>query len=301
MSVVYKGRFAPTPSGPAHPGTLLTAVASYLQARAMQGQWHIRIDDIDPPRELPGAASSMLATLENYGLYWDGPVVYQSQRLDAYQDALQQLRQQGDVFECSCSRKKVSKSAEHGPNGMIYPGTCRQGFQSHHNPFSIRLKTSDEEITVVDSIQGRYQLNILHDVGDFVIRRADGTSSYHLATVVDDALDGFTEIVRGKDLLSITPQQILLQQKLQRPTPGYAHLPLLVDAQGNKFSKHTGTYHLNSIPVHKVLEVIFPALGLKADTDVLMAQNEQRWQWAVEHWNIRHVPATNTRVESPLF
>jgi len=265
----------------------------------MHGEWHVRVDDIDPPREVPGAADSILQTLENYGLHWDGPLVYQSQRLEAYQDALQQLGRQGDIFECSCSRKDISNAnAKCGPNGMIYPGTCRQTIANSSKPLSIRLGTHDKVITVADRIQGDFSLNILNDVGDFVIRRADGLDAYHLATVVDDALDGFTEIVRGKDLLGITPQQIFLQQLLQLPTPGYAHLPLLVDAEGNKFSKRTGACALDNMPISRALEIIFAALGLEVDDDILMAPNEQRWQWAIDHWDMTHVPTTDLTVET---
>lgn len=287
---IYKGRFAPTPSGPAHLGTILAAIGSYLQARSMGGEWHIRIDDIDPPREVAGAADSILATLEKYGLEWDGAVVYQSQRHAAYETALQRLISSGQAYPCGCSRKDIESVAKAGPNGMIYPGTCRDGLSADKQPRAVRLRTEDQAITVADRVQGDYTLHIEQEVGDFVIRRADGLYAYHLATVVDDALDGFTEIVRGQDLLSITPQQIYLQQKLGYPTPDYMHLPLLVDANNKKLCKRFGAAAVDDMPQATVLGLIFSSLGLPVDDDILQTDHETRWQWAVSQWNLSTIP-----------
>lgn len=290
MSVTtYKGRFAPTPSGPAHLGTLFAALASYLQAQAMQGEWHVRIDDIDPPREVPGAADSILATLENFGLNWDGPVVYQSQRRDAYEEALQQLQQQGDSFECSCSRKQISQQARIGPNGMIYPGTCRQGVTDDTRPRSVRLATHDHSITVEDRLQGNYSLHMQTDVGDFVIRRSDGLIAYHLATVVDDALDAFTEVVRGKDQLSLTPMHIELQRRLGLPTPGYAHLPLITNSQGVKLGKSTWAAPVDSLPAKEVWRTLLQGLQLQPEEALLEEAAETILQWAVSRWQLDRV------------
>lgn len=291
MTSNYKGRFAPTPSGPAHLGTLLAAVGSYLQAQANQGEWHVRIDDADPPREVQGAADSILRTLENYGLTWDGPVVYQSQRLEAYQDALQQLIQQGDTFECSCSRKDISAIAQSGPNGMIYPGTCRNSIHDLEKPRAVRLQSQDNLIIVKDKIQGNYSLNMKQDVGDFIIRRADGLFAYHLATVVDDALDGFTEIVRGKDQLSLTPLHIYLQQQLGMTTPDYAHLPLLTNKQGEKLGKSAKAAAIDTLPFQDVWKTIFNALGLSPDDDLLSENPNTILLWAVEEWDLLQVSA----------
>lgn len=290
MSIVYKGRFAPTPSGPAHLGTLLAAIGSYLQAHAMQGEWHVRIDDVDPPREVPGAADSLLKTLEIYGLNWHGDVVYQSQRLDAYQDALEQLIKQGDTFECSCSRKDIKTIAKHGPLGMIYPGTCRDGVQDADKPRSIRLRTQDKTITVQDKIQGDYPLNMQSDVGDFIIHRADGLFAYHLSTVVDDGLDGFTEIVRGKDQLNLTPLHIDLQQRLGLPTPAYAHLPLLVNTQGEKLGKSTCAIAVDAMAREDVWRTILAILGLDPDNALLSEASETILQWAIGEWDLLQVP-----------
>jgi glutamyl-Q tRNA(Asp) synthetase len=286
MNITYKGRFAPTPSGPAHLGTLFAALASYLQAHAMQGEWHVRVDDIDPPREVAGAADSILRTLENFSLHWDGPVVYQSKRQDAYEDALQQLADQGDIFVCSCSRKQISQQARQGANGMIYPGTCRAAVTDRTKPLSIRLLTHDQQITVKDRLQGSYRLNMQQDVGDFVIRRADGLIAYHLATVVDDALDNFTEIVRGKDQLSLTPLHIDLQQRLDLPTPDYAHLPLLINEQGIKLGKSTWADPVDKLPPADVWKNLFSALKLTPENDLFGEPAETILQWAINRWQL---------------
>lgn len=293
MNMPYKGRFAPTPSGPAHLGTMLAAVGSYLQAKANNGQWHVRIDDIDPPREAPGAADSILWTLENFGLYWDGPVVYQSQRGDAYHEALEKLAREEATFACTCSRKMLSETARRGPNGMIYPGTCRNGHHHNARQKSIRLLTEDTVITVPDLIQGDYALNMANDIGDFVIRRADELFSYHLATVVDDALDGFTEIVRGKDQLSLTPQHVYMQQLLGVTTPRYAHLPLLIDSQGNKLAKSSNASAVDAMSQADVWSIVLGALGLEAEEALLQEPPAQILQWAFEQWDLFAIDATD--------
>ena len=293
----YKGRFAPTPSGPAHLGTMLAAVGSYLQARANNGHWHVRIDDIDPPREVPGAADSILRTLENFGLYWDGPVIYQSQRHDAYEQALEQLTNGGITFECSCSRKDLSASARHGPNGMIYPGTCRTGHARDAAQTSTRIIAEDIDVMVRDTVQGEYSLNIANDIGDFVIRRADYLFSYHLATVVDDALDAYSEIVRGKDQLSLTPQHIYLQQKLNVATPRYAHLPLLTDSQGNKLAKSSNAAPVDAMAPPDVWSIILASLGLQADDGLLLEQPSTILGWATGQWDLFAIDAKDKIVE----
>ena len=297
-SKFYKGRFAPTPSGPAHLGTMLAAIGSYLQARFSEGEWHIRIDDIDSPREVPGSACSILHTLEFYGLHWDGPIVYQSRRHNCYQAALHKLQSEHLAYDCGCSRKETEAIAGTGPNGMIYPGTCRNGLPEGKSARAVRLLTENRPIIFSDRIQGEYRLNIEQQVGDYVIRRADGLYAYHLATVVDDALDGFTEIVRGQDLLSSTPQQIYLQRQLGYPTPDYAHLPLLIDQQGQKLCKRSGAKAVDEMIRSDVLKIIFNALGLPVDKEILNSTNEILWAWAIKQWNIRNVTAAVTRLVS---
>ncbi len=294
----YKGRFAPSPSGPAHQGTMLAAIGSYLQARSKQGEWHVRIDNIDPPREIPGSADSMLCTLESYGLHWDGPIVYQSQCQDRYRDALHELKLNNLIYDCGCSRREIESVAKIGPNGMVYPGICRNGLAKGKSARAIRLLTESCLIMLTDQIQGEYSLNIEREVGDYVIRRADGPYAYHLATVVDDALDGFTEIVRGRDLLGITPQQIYLQLQLGYVTPDYAHLPLIVDSQGRKLCKHSEAQAVDDLAKNDVLKDIFDALGLPVETEILNSPNEILWAWAIDQWNINNV--TNTEIKSTI-
>lgn len=301
MSKIYKGRFAPTPSGPAHPGTLLAAIGSFLQARANGGEWHIRIDDIDPPREVAGAADSILHTLENYGLFWDGPVVYQSQRHELYEAALHDLAKNETSYPCACSRREIEAIAIKGPNGAIYPGTCRNGVPAGKQARSVRLRVEDKNISMVDVIQGHYRLNLAQAVGDFIIRRSDGLYAYHLATVVDDAHDGFNEIVRGADLLSITPQQIWLQQQLGYSTPEYAHLPMLIDARARKLSKRFAATAVDKLDRRKLLKIIFKALGLSTSEALLAEPLPMLWQEMVKQWDIRKVPAEALKVDEELY
>lgn len=289
----YKGRFAPTPSGPAHLGTLLAAMGSFLQARSQGGQWHVRIDDIDPPRVTPGAADSILKTLERYGLHWDGAVVYQSQRLEEYQTALDRLIEQNDVFDCACSRKDIDKIAAKGPNGSIYPGTCRDGLGQGQSARAIRLRSKAIDISVNDLVQGKFTLNIRNDVGDYVVRRADGLFAYHLATVVDDGLDAFTEIVRGQDLLTITPQQIYLQKRLDIAMPGYAHLPLLVGENGKKISKRFGAQPVDEMDQPSVYRLILGSLGLPPPTSLNLDNAGETLDWAIENWDLSAVSAAD--------
>lgn len=282
----YKGRFAPTPSGPMHLGTLLAALGSFLQARSQNGIWHVRIDDIDPPRETPGAADSILRTLEHYRLHWDGAVVYQSQRLEEYQTALDRLIEQNDVFDCACSRKDIDKIATKGPNGSIYPGTCRNGLGQGQSARAIRLRSKAIDITVNDLVQGIFTLNIRNDVGDYIVRRADGLFAYHLATVVDDGLDNYTEIVRGQDLLSITPQQIYLQQLLGLPAPTYAHLPLLISENSKKLSKRFAATPVDDMDMAAVFKTILNTLGLQPPPALDLCNSKETLTWAIENWDL---------------
>lgn len=289
MSVTYKGRFAPTPSGPAHLGTMLAALGSFLQARASQGEWHVRIDDLDPPRVVPGAADSILRTLEGYGLHWNAGIVYQSRRLDVYQQALQQLIDRHEAYECSCSRRQIENIARKGRNGMIYPGTCRPGCDDSSPQKSVRLRTHDVVITVDDAIQPKLSVNMEKDIGDFVIRRADELFAYHLATVVDDAMDAFTQIVRGKDQLYLTPQHIYLQQRLGLDTPQYAHLPLLTNAHGEKLAKSSHAMAADDLPQDDVWAILLNSLNLHPAPELLKEKPEIILGWATSEWNLLQV------------
>jgi glutamyl-Q tRNA(Asp) synthetase len=230
----YIGRFAPSPTGPLHFGSLLTALASWCDARAAKGQWLLRIEDVDVVRTQEGAADHIIRTLEHYGLWWDGEIVYQSQRTEHYQAALQQLQQQDDVFWCTCSRSELAQT-----QSAIYTGHCRAHHQ-YRSQAAARIRVNERIIDFDDGVFGHISENIAETVGDFVIFRRDGLFAYQLAVVVDDAEQGITHIVRGADLLDNTSRQIYLQQRLNLTTPTYAHIPLVVNDKGEKLSKQTG-------------------------------------------------------------
>jgi glutamyl-Q tRNA(Asp) synthetase len=235
------GRFAPSPTGPLHFGSLVAAVGSYCLARRAGGRWLLRMDDLDRPRVVPGAAEEILHTLEALGFAWDGPVVWQSGRGEAYGAALERLRQQGQLYDCACSRREILASAPHpGEEGPVYPGTCRQGLPAGRAPRAVRIRVPDREILFADGVFGRQAQNLAQEVGDFVLRRADGMYAYQLAVVVDDAASGVNQVVRGADLLGSTPRQIFLLESLGLPVPAYLHLPLVLNADGSKLSKRHG-------------------------------------------------------------
>ena len=236
---MYAGRFAPSPSGPLHFGSLVAALASWLDARAARGRWLVRIEDLDAPRTQPGAADEILRTLARLGLHWDGEVLYQSRRTGLYRKALERLRDQ--TYWCSCSRREIADSSLGlaADGAQIYPGTCRGGVAPGKTPRALRLKAAGS-VEFIDRVQGRQAQILERDVGDFVLERADGQFAYQLAVVVDDDAQGITDVVRGADLLDSTPRQIHLQRRLGVPTPRYAHLPLLRDAGGAKFGKSLG-------------------------------------------------------------
>jgi glutamyl-Q tRNA(Asp) synthetase len=244
------GRFAPSPTGPLHFGSLVAAVGSYLFARHSGGRWLLRIDDLDTPRVVPGVADDMLRTLERLGFWWDGEVVWQSQRLDVYREAVDRLVRQGSAYSCGCSRAEIVRiaSAPHGDGGLIYPGLCREGLPNGKAARAIRVRVPDEVIAFRDAVMGVYRQNPAAECGDFVVQRADGPFAYHLAAVVDDAGAGVNQVVRGADLLDSTPRQILLQRLLGHPTPGYAHLPLVTNPDGSKLSKRDNAVSLAAGP-----------------------------------------------------
>lgn len=225
----YRGRFAPSPTGPLHLGSLVAALGSWLCARQAGGQWLVRIEDIDPPRAVAGASQQQLATLHAFGLHPDGPVLYQSQRDAAYQIALEQLIRSGHAFPCPCSRRDLEATAG------LHTGPCVPA--RLERPVAIRLRAPEAPVSFIDRLQGFVAQSLRTDVGDVVLRRADGYWAYQLAVVVDDAEQGITDIVRGADLLDSTPRQIWLQRCLGLPTPNYLHLPVVCDAQGRKLSK----------------------------------------------------------------
>ena len=280
MSVI--GRFAPSPTGPLHFGSVVAAVASYLQAKSQYGQWLVRIDDIDPPREQSGACASILKTLEFLGLHWDGEVLFQRHRQDAYQEALDLLFDKKLIYRCICSRKQLQ--------GNAYPGTCRLKEHSSEQQHALRIITNQTPVNFNDGIQGHLQQNLETDIGDFIVRRADDLIAYHIAVVVDDAWQGITEIVRGADLLDVTPRQIYLQRILNYPTPAYAHIPAAVDADGKKLSKQHHAQPVDDIQPAFTLFSALNFLGQQPDEGLLQENVEEIIRWGVKHWSMEKIP-----------
>lgn len=255
------GRFAPSPTGSLHLGSLAAAVASWLYARAASGRWLVRIEDIDTPRVVPGSAQEILAALRRYGLEWDGEVVWQSQRTARYEEALQRLRASGLVYDCACSRADLQRAAS-APLGAeaVYPGTCRNGLPPGKSARAIRFRAPDETIAFDDLLRGRVEENVARQTGDFVVRRADGLFAYQLAVVVDDAEQGVTQVVRGVDLLDSTARQIALQRALGYSTPEYAHIPLVTNPDDTKLGKRDGALPLPTLDDARVRETLSAAL-----------------------------------------
>ena len=291
---MYIGRFAPSPTGLLHIGSLLTAVASYADARVHQGKWLVRIEDLDPPREMPGAAADILRTLEAFGFEWDGEVAYQSRRYGLYQDTLDRLKAAGLVYPCYCSRKDWQAAATQGADGFVYNGRCRvpqQRPDTQNKTPAWRIQVPNRVIGFSDGIVGHYAQNLAHDIGDFVLLRADGYWAYQLAVVADDADQGITHIVRGQDLLVSTPRQIYLQQCLGVPTPSYAHLPLLTNNQGQKWSKQTLAPALDLNQKEQLLRQVLTYLNLPEAPAVNRPQ--ELLDWAVAHWQMSKIPKSS--------
>jgi glutamyl-Q tRNA(Asp) synthetase len=287
----YRGRFAPSPTGPLHFGSLVAAIGSYLQARHHGGSWRVRIEDLDPPREMPGTADAILRTLEQYGFEWDGTVLYQSSRHEAYREALEQLRRDGRSYRCNCSRKQISEEAQRlGLPAGVYPGSCRTSAISGHQPHAIRLLCPEAKISFTDRIQGHFSQRLEQEVGDFVLRRADGLFAYQLAVVVDDAYQGITEVVRGSDLLDNTPRQIALQQALGLNSPDYLHLPVVLNSEGQKLSKQSFAPALDNAQPLPVLWQGLAFLGQRPIPELLQGDINALWRWAIEHWHSEYIP-----------
>ena len=286
----YIGRFAPSPTGLLHIGSLLTALASYADARAQGGRWLVRMEDLDPPREMAGAADDILRTLEAFGFEWDGGVAYQSRRYDLYHEALGRLKAKGLVYPCDCSRKDWQAVARAGADGFVYNGCCAglDPQRALHKTPAWRVRVPDEIIGFDDAVVGHYAQNLAHDIGDFVLLRADGFWAYQLAVVADDAAQGITHIVRGQDLLVSTPRQLWLQRALDAPEPHYAHLPLLVNGAGQKWSKQTLAPALDLGAREALLRQVMAYLKLPAAPEV--GRPQDLLAWAVRHWDMAKVP-----------
>ena len=287
---MYIGRFAPSPTGLLHIGSLLTALASYADARAHGGRWLVRMEDLDPPREMAGAADDILRTLEAFGFEWDGGVAYQSRRYDLYHEALGRLKAKGLVYPCDCSRKDWQAVARAGADGFVYNGCCAglDPQRALHKTPAWRVRVPDEIIGFDDAVVGHYAQNLAHDIGDFGLLRADGFWAYQLAVVADDAAQGITHIVRGQDLLVSTPRQLWLQRALDTPEPHYAHLPLLVNGAGQKWSKQTLAPALDLGAREALLRQVMAYLKLPAAPEV--GRPQDLLAWAVRHWDMAKVP-----------
>lgn len=291
MSAPYRGRFAPTPSGPLHFGSLVAAAGSFLEARARAGQWHLRIDDLDAPRVAPGAIDAILRCLERCGLYWDEPVVFQSAHLPAYHAALHELRQRRAVFACACSRTDIEATGLRGNAGPIYPGTCREGLPPGRRARAWRLRVEHGAVDLHDEVLGHQRIDVEAQGGDFTLYRADGVYSFHLASAVDELELGITDVVRGSDLLESSARQIYLLRMLGRAAPRYVHLPVAVDASGLKLSKQTGAQPVDDAQPVRTLCGVLRFLGQTVPQEVAEASLEDFWRWAIANWDLRRVAA----------
>ncbi|MHB8622226.1 MAG: tRNA glutamyl-Q(34) synthetase GluQRS [Sulfuricaulis sp.] len=289
-SLCYRGRFAPSPTGPLHFGSMVAAAGSFLQAKSRGGAWLVRMEDLDPPRIMPGAADEILRTLAAFGLLWDGEVVYQSRRQTAYATALGTLAAQDALYPCACSRREIADSSVSGVDGPVYPGTCRAGIPPSRVPRAWRVKVNQREIEFVDAVQGRIVRDLAMDSGDFVVRRADGYFAYQLAVVVDDAEQGITEVVRGADLIESTPRQMHLQDLLNLPTPDYLHLPVALSRQHGKLSKQTYAAPADAANPLPLLFQVLCFLNQQPPRELLDGSVADFWRWAVTHWNLERVP-----------
>lgn len=282
----YRGRFAPSPTGPLHIGSLYTAVASFIDARAHNGQWLLRIDDLDPLRCKSEHASQILKTLEQYALYWDEDVFYQQTRYPDYQYALDNLRDQSLVYPCRCSRKELEK--RHINKG-IYDAYCFKHPPSSQQASAMRIKLLSDSISFNDQVQGPITQSLKSDVGDFIIYRKDKIASYHLAVALDDAEQRITHIVRGHDLLDSTARQIYLQQQLHLSQPNYAHIPVLSDINGDKLSKRTGAEDVALLGVNHTLIKILGYLNFQPPAELVTYTGSEILDWAINHWSMANI------------
>lgn len=292
MNPRYRGRFAPSPTGPLHFGSLVAALASWLDARAAGGEWLVRIEDVDETRTVPGAGREILAQLAAFGLARDGEVVWQSRRKALYEEALARLAGQGLVYRCRCSRREVADSAAPGPEGLVYPGTCRALALDADTPGADRMRAEGGTIELTDRVQGRIAQDVAREIGDFVLKRRDGLHAYQLAVVVDDALQGVTDVVRGGDLLASTPRQVLLQRRLGYPTPRYLHVPVATDERGEKLSKQ----HLASpVEAGRATEGLDAALEFLGQEKVAARDPAGILAVAAARWDPSRIPVGMTR------
>ncbi|WP_277373951.1 tRNA glutamyl-Q(34) synthetase GluQRS [Pseudomonas sp. AA-38] len=292
-NTAYIGRFAPTPSGYLHFGSLVAALASYLDARAVGGRWLLRMEDLDPPREMPGAQDAILRTLETYGFEWDGTLVRQSERHAEYAAVIARLFAQGLAYACVCSRKQLEGYAG------IYPGFCRNACHADEDA-AIRLRVPELEYRFNDRVQGEFGQHLGREVGDFVIRRRDGLFAYQLAVVLDDAWQGVTDVVRGADLLDSTPRQLYLQELLGLPQPRYLHVPLIIQPDGHKLGKSYRSPPLAADEAGPLLLRALRALGQQPPAELQGAAPAELLAWGSAHWDASRIPRSRTLAEAQL-
>lgn len=283
-----RGRFAPSPTGELHFGSIVAAVASFLDARSRGDEWLVRIDDIDAPRIASGAIAAILRELERLGLHWDGEIVYQSARTELYAEALEALRAGGHCFPCACTRREVG--------GRVYPGTCREGVPAGRTARSVRVRAGTGTIGIEDLVQGSCRKDLERDIGDFIVHRADGVFAYHLATAFDDTEQEVTRVVRGADLLLSTLRQIFVQDLLSRRRPEYAHVPVATNRRGEKLGKRTRAPPTRLRPASLVACDALRFLAHPPPAELAGAPPEELWSWALGEWKLARVPRVAARV-----
>jgi glutamyl-Q tRNA(Asp) synthetase len=286
----YRGRFAPSPTGELHFGSLVAAVASFVDARQHDGCWLVRIDDVDQTRTVPGAETSILNTLERFGMHSDEPPIRQSDRTVRYRDALHRLQDKNLVYRCTCSRKTIATIARAGREGPIYPGTCRRSPPGDNGPAAWRFHVEHDPIRFTDRVFGEISQDLADDIGDFVVYRVDGFCAYQLAVVIDDADQDITHVVRGADLLWSTPRQLALQRSLDLPPPRYTHIPLVYDEEGRKLSKRDAAHPVDP---SRPLEALIAAWRHLGQTEPPRDLHDcgEFWQFAVSHWSVDRIAA----------
>jgi glutamyl-Q tRNA(Asp) synthetase len=280
------GRFAPTPSGALHFGSLLAALASFLDARQRHGHWLVRMEDLDQPRNKPGAQDQILQALTAHGMHWDGPVQIQSQHQKSYQEQINHWIDQGLAYYCDCSRKDLI--AYKG----VYPGTCRGRHLPPAADHAVRVRVTDEPVVFTDRLQGKISQRLESEIGDFVVRRRDGIIAYQLAVVMDDIAQGVTDIVRGADLLESTPRQLWLYQLLQTPVPAYLHIPLMMTRRGQKLSKRLGSAPIHPQAASSSLFAALNVLNQQPPATLQKATVAELIAWGLEHWQPMQLPPT---------
>lgn len=283
----YIGRFAPSPTGPLHFGSLVAAVASYCDAKANQGKWLLRIENVDTTREVTGATEAIIDCLAAYGFVWDSEILVQDQRSDIYQRYLNQLIDKEFAYPCTCTRKQIAEmKPKTGIEGFIYPGTCLQKPPTTQN-CAWRMQLNQTRITFNDRMAGTVRHDMPNDIGDFILKRADGIYSYHLAVVIDDALQGITHVVRGEDLLHSTSRQLTLQKALGLATPSYMHIPIVKNNDGEKLSKQTLAEPIQHVDAVSNLVKAFSFLNFNPPKSLGKKSLQSVWQWGIENWPYR--------------